>query len=294
MLLDGVFAGGGVKAFAFIGALEELEKRHYRFKRVAGTSAGALMASLVAADYKSNELNEVMEELNPETLLDPTPWTRHLPSLLKWLGVYWGLGLYKGDRLEEWIGERLAAKGVRTFSDLPSQALRIIAADLTRGQMIVLPDDLHRYGIIPETFPVARAVRMSCSLPYFFQPAKLFDKKGEGARIVDGGILSNFPMWLFRKEENAKRPLLGFQLNPEPDDMRNEITNALDLYSAVFETMQKGHDARYVEEHKQENVVYIPVDKIKTTSFSLTKEDRRRLARLGRESTIEYLKSWSG
>ncbi|QQK75909.1 patatin-like phospholipase family protein [Salicibibacter cibarius] len=294
MLIDGVFAGGGVKGFAFIGALEELEKRNYRFKRVAGTSAGALVASLIMAGYTSEELNDMMEELNPQTLLDPTPWTQHFPLLLKWLGVYWGLGLYKGNRLEEWVGEKLAAKGIRTFNDLPSKSLRIVASDLTRGQLLVLPDDLHVYGIIPETFPIARAVRMSCSLPYFFQPVKLFDKNGETAIIVDGGILSNFPMWLFRREERVKRPLLGFQLNPEPDDTRNTINNALELYSSVFETMQKGHDARYVEKHKQENVVFIPVNRIKTTSFSLTKEDRKRLVQLGREATQNYLKSWSG
>lgn len=294
MFIDGVFAGGGVKGFAFIGALEELEKRNYRFKRVAGTSAGALVASLIMAGYTSEELRDLMEELDPQTLLDPTPWTQHFPMLLKWLGVYWGLGLYKGNRLEEWLGEKLAAKGIRTFNDLPKKSLRIVASDLTRGQLLVIPDDLHVYGIIPETFPIARAVRMSCSLPYFFQPVKLFDKNGETAIIVDGGILSNFPMWLFRREERVKRPLLGFQLNPEPNDTRNTIDNALELYSSVFETMQKGHDARYVEKHKQENVVFIPVNRIKTTSFSLTKDDRKRLAQLGRDATQNYLKSWTG
>ncbi|QDI89854.1 hypothetical protein EPH95_00595 [Salicibibacter halophilus] len=294
MFIDGVFAGGGVKGFAFIGALEELEKRNYRFKRVAGTSAGALVASLIMAGYTSEELRDLMEELDPQTLLDPTPWTQHFPMLLKWLGVYWGLGLYKGNRLEEWLGEKLAAKGIRTFNDLPKKSLRIVASDLTRGQLLVIPDDLHVYGIIPETFPIARAVRMSCSLPYFFQPVKLFDKNGETAIIVDGGILSNFPMWLFRREERVKRPLLGFQLNPEPNDTRNTIDNALELYSSVFETMQKGHDARYVEKHKQENVVFIPVNRIKTTSFSLTKDDRKRLAQLGRDATQNYLKNWTG
>nr|WP_221434234.1 patatin-like phospholipase family protein [Geomicrobium halophilum] len=293
-MIDGVFAGGGVKGFAFIGALEELERRNYHFSRLAGTSAGALMAALVQAGYTSGELKELMDDLDLQTFLDPTPMTKHFPLLLKWLGVYWGLGLYKGAQLEEWVGEKLAAKGIRTFSDLKPQSLRIVASDLTRGQLLVLPDDLHGYGIIPETFPIARAVRMSCSLPFFFQPVRLFDKNGEGALIVDGGILSNFPMWLFQKEERRKRPVLGFQLNPEPDETRNKIDNALDLYSSVFGTMQNGRDSRYVEKHKQDNVVFIPVDRIKTTSFSITNEDRLRLIRLGRRATESYLRRWSG
>lgn len=42
MLIDGVFAGGGVKAFAFIGALQAMEEKNFTFSRIAGTSAGAL------------------------------------------------------------------------------------------------------------------------------------------------------------------------------------------------------------------------------------------------------------
>lgn len=114
-----------------------------------------------------------------------------------------------------------------------------MAADISKSRMLVLPDDLEHYGIIPDSFPVARAVRMSCSLPFFFQPVRLFDKGGASSLVVDGGILSNFPMWLFRKHR-SKRPLLGFQLNPEPADHdKNSITNALELYGSIFETMQK-------------------------------------------------------
>ena len=51
--VDGVFSGGGIKGIALIGAIEEIEKRGYRFKRVAGASAGAIIASLIAARYTS-------------------------------------------------------------------------------------------------------------------------------------------------------------------------------------------------------------------------------------------------
>ncbi len=44
--IDGVFAGGGMKAIAFIGALEVMEEKNYKFRRLAGTSAGAIFAAL--------------------------------------------------------------------------------------------------------------------------------------------------------------------------------------------------------------------------------------------------------
>ena len=62
--------------------------------------------------------------------------------------------------------------------------------------MMVLPDDLEKYGVSPDSFPVARALRMSCGIPFFFEPVRL--KIGSGDTIVvDGGVLSNFPMWIF-------------------------------------------------------------------------------------------------
>ena len=48
MYIDGVFSGGGIKGIALIGAIEEIENRGYQFKRVAGASAGAIIASLIS------------------------------------------------------------------------------------------------------------------------------------------------------------------------------------------------------------------------------------------------------
>lgn len=50
-----VFEGGGAKGFVHIGALRALESK-VRIIGVAGTSAGAMIASLVAAGYRSDEL----------------------------------------------------------------------------------------------------------------------------------------------------------------------------------------------------------------------------------------------
>jgi NTE family protein len=87
--------------------------------------------------------------------------------LAKWLLIYWKLGLYKGDALESWVAGKLAERNVVTFKDVRPESLRIITSDITNGKLVVLPDELPNYGIDPLTFPVAKAVRMSCSIPYF-------------------------------------------------------------------------------------------------------------------------------
>src|SRR5690606_19820797 len=145
-----------------------------------------------------------------QSLLDPRKAIIPIP-FMKWLSLYWRMGLYQGKELERWFFEKLAQKGLYTFSDLPAGSLKLVASDLTNGKMLVLPDDLERYGIDAGTFSIARALRMSCGIPYFFEPVRLH-AAGETI-VVDGGVLSNFPMWIFDDPNGTKeRPLLGLKL----------------------------------------------------------------------------------
>lgn len=215
MKIDGVFAGGGVKALAFIGALEVLENRGYRFERTAGTSAGALFATLIQANYTANELKDIGMSLKKEDILDKS-WLKTYLPWVAWASVYWRLGLYKGDVFEHWVEDLLRRKNIYTFSDIKKGSLKIVASDISQGRIIVFPDDLPKYGYSEEAFPIAKAVKMSCMIPYFFQPVKLQNDKGnkEPHLVVDGGILSNFPMWLFKGEKERKKkksvPSSGF------------------------------------------------------------------------------------
>lgn len=292
MYIDGVFSGGGIKGFALIGACREIEKRGFRFKNVAGTSAGSIIAALIAAKYTSEEIYQLIDELNLEKFLDPR--NTIIPfAVTKWLLLYWRLGLYKGEELETWIAEKLAARGIRKFSDLPPQELRVIASDLTNGRLIVLPDDLINYGIDPGSFPIAKAIRMSCSLPYFFEPVKLTANRNTSI-IVDGGVLSNFPMWLFDKENVKKvRPVLGVKLSHNIIDRpKNKINNAIKMFEALFETMKDAHDARYISRKHASNIIFIPTEGVLTTEFQLTQEKKRELVELGGECAKQFFSQW--
>jgi len=179
---DAVFEGGGVKGIGLVGALAVTEQLGYEFVNVAGTSAGAIVAALVAAGYSAGELHAIMRDLDysrfkDEGLLDKIPLLGKIASL------GFEKGIYEGDYLEEWIRERLAAKGKRTFRDLvipeyrdqPAYRyrLRVIATDISCGRLLALPQDVQDYGIAPDDLEIARAVRMSMSIPYFFEPVTL-------------------------------------------------------------------------------------------------------------------------
>lgn len=288
MKIDGVFSGGGMKGLALVGAYEALEKRGISFVRLAGTSAGSMIAAFIAAGYTSRELQLMMREVSAEHLLDDTPFDF---PLIRWLKIYFTLGLYKGKKLERWLEEKLALRGLRTFGDLPPEALRIVTSDITNGRILVLPDDLPSYNINPYTFSVAKAVRMSCALPYFFQPVKIPLRHGK-ALIVDGGMLSNFPLFLFDERKKRKRPILGVKLSTKTTHVPRKVKTGADLLSAMFYTMKDAHDARYISRRHEKDIVFIPVTEASTTDFELTDEKKDALIHVGREYTEAFLKRW--
>ena len=183
---DLVFEGGGVKGIGLAGALATLEEREYRPQNIAGTSAGAITAALLAAGYSASELREIIVSLDYRQFQD-RGWEDKVPLIERSLSMLLDLGLYEGDRFLAWIRERLEAKGVHTFADLVQEEfaddpryrsrLQVIASDVTTHELLVLPRDATKLGIEPDALDVALAVRMSMSIPVFFEPVRFLNQK---------------------------------------------------------------------------------------------------------------------
>ncbi|MFA1821561.1 patatin-like phospholipase family protein [Virgibacillus oceani] len=295
MKIDGVFSGGGVKAYAFLGALERIENKNLQLERVAGTSAGAIIAAFIAADYHAEEIKNLLQEVDLHTFADPPKLAKLLP-FSKWFFLYFQLGMNRGDKLEKWLYEQLAKKNIYTFNDLKAGYLKVVVSDLSLGKLVVIPDDLDRiYGINGTYFPVAKAVRMSAGFPYFFMPKKLPGKTNKKSIIVDGGLLSNFPLWIFDNGTYKRdRPIIGVKLSSSIEDQHqsHEINNALDMFQALFSTMKKAHDTRYISTDEKHNIVFIPVEDIGTTDFAINETTKNELMDTGYEFTEKFLKNW--
>lgn len=250
------------------------------------------MASFIAAGYSANEIEELLDELDTSTFLDPRRTILPRP-FMKWIGLYWRMGLYQGRALENWFLEKLAQKDVYTFADIAPGSLKLVASDLTNGKILVFPDDLERYGILPDTFPIARALRMSCGIPFFFEPVKLKVESGETI-VVDGGVLSNFPMWIFDDEHGKReRPVLGLRLSQNLEEMKGQqIRNALELFEALFSTMKNAHDVRYISRKHEKDIIFIPVEGYSATQFDVDDETKSALLQIGRDRTTKFLKMW--
>ena len=292
MYIDGVFSGGGIKGYSLIGAYQVLEEKGYIIQRCAGTSPGSIIAALILAGYAGKEMEQLFLDLDIEKLLDQRV-VSNIP-LVKWLVLYKKLGLYKGNKFEQWMADKLQAKGVTTFSDLPKGSLRVIVSDVTNGTITVIPDDLWKYNLEMETFSVAKAIRMSCSVPYFFEPVNLNNHK-EPVYIVDGGVLSNFPMWLFDQENVKKvRPVIGVKLSGNKDDIPSrKIENAIGMFSALFEAMKDAHDNRYISRKHEKNIIFINNEEASLLEIDVTQEKRKNLIQKGRSEAQQFLRSWT-
>src|SRR5918997_6642493 len=116
--VDLVFEGGGVKGIGLVGAYAALEDRGWEPQCVAGTSAGAIVAALVAAGYTAEELKQELLDLRFRDFKDEE-WEDRVPLIGKQMSLLRDLGIYEGRFFREWMRERLARKGVNTFTDLP-------------------------------------------------------------------------------------------------------------------------------------------------------------------------------
>jgi len=304
-LVNAVFEGGGVKGISLAGAVRAAERHGVAFHRVAGTSSGSIVAALLATGYNAEEMKHIIETTPFRSFMERAPVfnVRYVGPAVR---LFLKKGLYAGGALEMWMSKLLAAKGVRVFGDLPPGKVRIIASDITNGKLLVLPDDIADYGIDPARFPVARAIRMSTSIPYFFGPVilrqplsarKAADRNKPDNKftyVVDGGLLSNFPLWLFENESSGadSLPVIGFQMVGRTKAKRHRISGPLTMFQAMFETMLGAHDERYIEEQKWIRTIRIPTLGVGTTQFDLRPEQSKKLYEAGLAAGEKFFRSW--
>jgi NTE family protein len=298
--VDLVCEGGGVRGIGLVGAVDALAAAGYQFPRVAGTSAGAIVASLVAALQHAGEplskLAEIMRSIDYRKFLDRN-LIGHIPLIGGGLSLLVSDGVYRGAYLEQLVAEQLAELGVRTFGDLrtgeePEQfawSLVITASDLSRRQLVRIPWDLRSYGIDPDTFPVARAVHASAAIPYVFEPVRV-----GGATWVDGGLLSNFPVDLFDRP-GPRWPTFGIRLSARPGiPPTHPVHGPVSLGLAAIETLVSNQDNSYIDDPcTVRRTIFVPAEQVSSIDFDITDQQREALYQSGLQAGQKFLKTWN-
>ncbi len=290
MWADAVFEGGGIRGIALVGAIQVAEEQGYRWKRVAGTSSGAIVASLLAAGYTAAELRRFFHELDFSRFMKRSGWLR-FPVIGPPVQLLLKKGLYATGPLEHWLAMKLAEKGIYSFRDLQEDRLHVVATDITSGSIVVFPRDLRKYALQPGHFSVARAVTMSCAIPYFFQPLRLRTKRGT-YMMIDGGVLSNYPIWLFDSKEKPRWPTFGFRLVSDQWCKPHPTRTLFQYTQALTKTMIGAMDHLAIREADAVRTIFVQTGDISATDFSLSIDEMEKLYESGKMAAETFFRSW--
>lgn len=313
---DLVLEGGGVKGLGTVGAVLRLLEKGYTFARIAGTSVGAVAGAIVATGTDVLTARRVMSRLELDRVPDRS--RPRLPLVSEGVSLLFSSGAYEGDYIRNWLYRELRELGVTTFADLrrddedddpnltDDQRYRLVvtATDITHGRLLRLPWDYPMFNLDPDEQLVADAVRMSMSIPLYFEPCYLTEPvSGDTSTIVDGGILSNFPVDIFDRTDGrpSRWPTFGVRLLPDLPAGIDEVFPTfglptpppMDLLKRVIATAFVGHDQTQLERPEiRERTITVDTSGVGITDFHLSQAGREEMLRKGRKAVDAFLTGW--
>ena len=199
-----VLGAGAARGFAHVGVIKALEAQGIRPDIVVGSSAGSVIATLLASGATGNDLNRLALNLDEATIAD------------------WGLpfagrfgGLIKGDALQNMVNREVQNKSIEQMR-IP---LGIVATELQSGQ-----------GVLFRTGNTGLAVRASCSVPGVFQPAVI-----SGKEYVDGGLVAPVPVSYAR--QMGATLVIAVNISSEP--AHQDASGTLGVLQQTISIMQR-------------------------------------------------------
>jgi NTE family protein len=323
-----VFQGGGVKAYVYHGVLQVLDEYGIlpKIERVAGTSAGALQATMLCfklntaetidlcktVDYSKIRALKVEEDPGHKKAgLFDTSFERMRGNLDAANRFFRHYGLYSNEYIQEWLHNTIATycngNERATFADFRACGFRDLyttAVNISRHRAEIFSADT-----TPDV-AVADAVLMSAAIPFFFE-ALQFDglSLGNGDYYIDGGALSNYPLTIFddpRFKDRSRHftyginwETLGCQLFTPEDctDRQTEVSNILQYAENVIETMSEAQqvavEMRTVDRWRSMRISNCCVS---TTDFDIQPDERDpkylEMVATGEQAAKEYLKNY--
>ncbi|CAJ1494010.1 patatin-like phospholipase family protein [[Mycobacterium] kokjensenii] len=315
---DLVLSGGGVRFIGLVGAVVALMDAGYSMQRISGVSGGSVVGSILAAAAQGDQLTGA--QVAELALSVPLARWRDAAVPLPLVGPAWGFlrdsGLYRGDVAHDWIRGELRNLGVRTWGDLAYHGDNLLAerryravvsvTDVTTGQLVRLPWDYRRvYGLDPDEQSVADAVRASMSVPFFYRPMTLTSATGLRSTLVDGGVLSNFPIDTFDRPDGRAPlwPTFGITVVPELSDADAgamipglgplRLFGQSRLLEDLISTLLVGHDQTYLNQPwvGVRAIKVCPTD-VGVLDFGVSRARLEELYDNGYRAATEFLQTW--
>lgn len=284
-----IFEGGGVKGISFCGAIYELEKKNIlqHFIRYAGSSAGAITATLLAIGYNASEIRKISMSIKYHKFLDDKRgFIRDAYNLLSDYGICSGEYFYK------LIGKLIKQKTNNsdyTFKNLYDnlhKELVITGTDLSN-----MTTQYYNHNSCPD-MPIRDAVRISMSIPYLFIPLE-----SNGCFLVDGGTINNYPIQVFDKNNIPNKKTIGLKIITPNESIsykintnKTQINNIKDFTLALVNTLQMSNERLHMNSDNWDRTIPIELSlNIPITKFNLTQSEKNELYKSGQIAINKYL-----
>jgi NTE family protein len=273
-----VLSGGGVRALAHIGALEELEAHKIlsKVKKWVGLSAGALVAFTMTIGYSIKELRDICERIDFEIIQD---LEEGLPFTF-----FETFGIDTGQRMRKFLTALLTVRGfsaTTTFEQLaikrPITQLQIYATDLHTGTSRSFS------AVDTPSIMLVDALQASMALPIYFKP--IVDPE-TGHSLTDGGVMGLYPRALVN-ESAADKDILGLILSPRLTYNDSPTT----LHDFILRIFNLFTESRNREQYAQfrDTTILIEADVMSPVDFKMSSETRAQLFTAGQNAAKQYL-----
>jgi NTE family protein len=305
-----ILGGGGMKGIALAGCLSAAKANGIYFAGYGGTSAGALVALLGALRYEPDELRQVfVDDLDYRTffhdqgaqldrLRNMAGKCTSAPSTLWQVVKHWDLlsrllhrfGVYGGEAIDQFVRQVIARKipalkqevdisfnQLEEFDCLP---LKIVSTNIATRT----PQVHSAAGQNELNGSVLRAIRASMCYPFAFEPVRV-----DSHLWLDGGLSSNLPVFLFRKDrERTGRRVMAFDLVSQPVPPSGTIGVKTFLGDMIDTALQAGD---FLLRESSRDVFYVPVTmpvEASTLAIGMSRDDRERLFERGELAVHRY------
>lgn len=247
---------------AHAGALLGLGCAGFSVEVAAGTSAGAIIATLVAAftataDDKASAENFVLDCLSAmpaRRFMDGSSASRDLinattrkigtsdlprllaPSIRVISYLLRGKPLYTGDSFSKWMDRILSERGFSTFHDLSTSLdgrLKVVVTALPFGIKLILPDHADIFETPLTTLRPSFMTRASMSIPFVYRPIIMPLSRSGWAEHCDRHLVNSFPKSQIQAIKSLRQLTMvdGGILSNVPIDLFSQNTKNLPVFA---------------------------------------------------------------
>ncbi len=272
-----ILGGGGIRGCSYTGTLKAIEELGLNVTGWAGSSIGAVVATLHVAGYNTKEINKVFEDLNMDFFKD--------------INFSFGkdFALSRGDYFYEWIKDKIESKFYKenyVKGKMEPVTFEKLGKELVIFSVNLRYLDFHEFS--KQKTPnaeVAGAVRASVSMPGLYKPVM----NGSDC-LVDGDLIKCAPLWRVSETiRNNEARILEFRL--EDNETEKNITGTASYLNAVYNTVSGFATDYIIDLYKDKDkfdYIKINLPDVSVVDFMISADKKANMAQIGYETTIKY------